>query len=82
MKLGPLNSAIRELKCQPKIAFTNFGGVKLVDLEVTKQSLLVALKARFPEGRSIETGLAIDADGHICSEDELRSAPTLDDLLG
>jgi hypothetical protein len=81
MKLGQLNSAIRELKGPPKIAYTKFsvGGatVTLRDLEVTKQSILHALKGAFPDAsaRTTETGLTIGADGHICTEDELVRVP-------
>lgn len=69
MKLGELNSAIRTLKGPP----TTTAWIRSVDgtvyplrgLEFTKQSILNALKATFPDGgRATETCLSL-VDGKL-----------------
>lgn len=95
MKLGELNTAIRKMSGAPKanLRYHPDGreDVELFDLEITKKSLLDAIKRQFPEGgRSTETGLRLKADGHIVatSDDDVEEAApagepdALDDVLG
>lgn len=81
MKLGALNSAIRSMKGAPKTAgrFWLEDGAEIVlhDLEITKQSLLAALKEVFPDGRSAETGLRLRDDGHIVADADQAQAREL-----
>jgi len=79
MKLGPLNSAIRQMKGAPKTT-ARFRGpdgevVELVGgLEITKQSLLEALRQTFPGGRSEETYMALTDDGFLTLENGATSS--------
>ena len=66
MKLGALNTAIRNLDGAPKIAFTLFG--KKWELTVQKSSVLEQLAGHFPDGRGQETGLILH-DGFLTRED-------------
>lgn len=90
MKFGALNAAIRKMQGAPK-ANLNYHpegeeDVELFDLEITKQSLLCALKRKFPDGeRGTETGLRLKDTGHIVATtaaDEAPESDALDDVLG
>lgn len=94
MKLTALNTAIRKNEGAPKFDLRFFAGddeVVLSGLEITKQSLLNALKAAFPEGgRSTETRLRLNpTTGHLerepaeCAEQDVApAADPLADVLG
>lgn len=99
MKLTALNTAIRKKEGPPMFDLRFFvclddgqpcHEVILNGLEITKQSLLAALKAAFPDGgRSTETGLRLNpTTGHLEREpadgEEVAevAADDLDDILG
>lgn len=96
MKLSALNTAIRTLKGAPKLNMVYFrdteNEVQLLDLEISKQSLLAALKVAYPEGKNADTGLRLGEGGLLMRVDanptpapaevEVEDDDHLDDLFG
>jgi len=68
MKLGELKSAIRTRKGNPSVFVSLVPGADKIAVTVQKASILEALDAAFPGGRSAETGLWLNDEGQIISE--------------
>jgi hypothetical protein len=66
VKLGPLNSAIRDAE-KVSIYFNAGGRVPLM-VPVQKTGLIDALREAFPLGRAQETGLCIRDDGCLTGD--------------
>lgn len=67
MKLGELKSLIRSRKGNPSVVALLPGG-RGFEVAVQKASILEALDAAFPGGRSTETGLRLNDDGLLIGE--------------
>ena len=85
MKLGELKSAIRHRKGNPSLFVSLVPGADKIAVTVQKASILEALDAAFPGGRSAETGLWLNDEGQIISEGAPHvsggtSAPEADEL--
>jgi hypothetical protein len=85
MKLGKLNAAIRAAKKVRFLARIEEGFNLPFTLE--KTPLLATLAEAFPEGRSQETGLYLNAEGFLSREGDTRMADIPDqgqdeDLVG
>lgn len=76
MKLGELKSLIRSRKGNPSVVALLPGG-RGFEVAVQKASILEALDAAFPGGRSTETGLRLNDDGLLIGE----GAPPVSDAV-
>jgi hypothetical protein len=77
MKLGELKSAIRHRKGNPSLFVSLVPGADRIAVTVQKASILEALDAAFPGGRSAETGLRLNDDGLLIGE----GAPPISDAV-